>query len=77
MKGSVLMADYAENPRTNWVQGISRQDMDRLRKAVRKIHLHYLPESLFSDKQADMLIEALGPHTAEKLIKRAVDEGFA
>jgi len=66
-----------QNPNTNWVQGLSWKDMRLLRKAVRKVHLHYLPESLYSDRQADMLIEALGPETAEKLIKRAVDEGFA
>lgn len=69
---SVLTGDYQPQAKS-WLPNLKYNDLVRLRRAVRKVHLHYLPESQYSDRQADMLIEALGPETAERLIRHAVD----
>jgi predicted metal-dependent RNase len=41
---------------------------------VRRIHLKYHPVELQNDREADQIIESLLPETAERLIKRLVDE---
>lgn len=73
MSMSILGADYKQATNTSWVSGLSFQDHQRLRKAVRRVHMKHLPAALYTDKQADMLIEALGPQTGERLIKALVD----
>tara|TARA_R110002020_G_scaffold83284_1_gene206383 strand:- start:1813 stop:2064 length:252 start_codon:yes stop_codon:yes gene_type:complete len=47
---------------------LSYTDRQRLRKIVKKVHLKHLPKSHLTDKEADKMIEALGPATREKLI---------
>ena len=47
---------------------LSFQDRQRLRKIVKKVHLKFLPEALLTDKEADKMIEALGPSVREKLL---------
>jgi len=52
---------------------LSFQERERLRKIVKKVHLKYLPESFLTNKEADKLIEALGPTVREKLLKEYID----
>lgn len=72
---SALTGDYQPQAK-NWLSSLKYNDLARLRRAVRKVHMAYLPGSLYSDRQADMLIEALGPEVGERLIKHAVDAGL-
>ena len=59
---------------TDWARDLSWTDRQRLRAVVRRVHMARLPAALYSDKQADMLIEAMGPAIAEKFLKQAVDK---
>lgn len=53
---------------------ITFQDRQRLRKIVKKIHFKNYPKHLITDKEADKLIEALGPKVAEDLIKKYIEQ---
>jgi hypothetical protein len=53
---------------------LSSQDLQRLREIVRKVHMRYHPTELQTEREADMIIETLLPETAEKLLKRSVDQ---
>ena len=53
---------------------LSFQERQRLRKIVKKVHLKFLPESSVTDKEADKLIESLGPKIREKLLKEHLDK---
>jgi hypothetical protein len=57
----------------NWLGSLSFHDLQRLRAAVRKVHLHYMPAETYTDREADKLIEVLGPVVGERLLKREVD----
>ena len=53
---------------------ITFQDRQRLRKIVKKIHFKNYPTEMITDKEADKLIEALGPKVAEDLIKKYIEK---
>ena len=53
---------------------LSFQDRQRLRKIVKKVHLKFLPEEFLTNKEADKMIEALGPSVREKLIVEHIDK---
>ena len=53
---------------------ITFQDRQRLRKIVKKINFKNYPKYLITDKEADKLIEALGPKVAEDLIKKYIEQ---
>jgi hypothetical protein len=72
----VAGGDFAPVGDTGWVGNLSYGDLQRLRRAVRQVHLHYLPASCYTHREADKIIEALGPLVAERLIRRAVEEGL-
>lgn len=52
------------------------EDLQRLRASVKKIHMRgkYRKEQI-TDREADRIIEALGPEAAEKLVRKAVGMG--
>ena len=52
---------------------ISFQDRQRLRKIVKTIHFKHYPKEFINDKEADKLIEALGPKVAEDMIKKYLE----
>lgn len=60
----------------NWLGSLSFQDLQRLRRAVRKVHLHYMPAAAYTEREADRIIETLGPVVAERLLKKAVDSAL-
>jgi len=53
---------------------ITFQDRQRLRRIVKTIHFKNYPKHLITDKEADKLIEALGPKVAEDLIKKYIEQ---
>jgi len=55
---------------------ISVKDRDRLRQVVKKVHLRHVPGDMITDREADRVIEAMGPITREKLIAKAVEHGM-
>jgi hypothetical protein len=53
---------------------LSFKDLQRLRAVVKKEWIRYYPAELYTDREADRLIDAMGPEIAEQQIKRSVDE---
>lgn len=65
--------DFKPASHANWLGTLSYQDLSRLREAVRKVHLHYMPAAVYTHRAADEIIETLGPVVAERLLKKIVD----
>ena len=57
----------------SWISSISFTDLQRLRQIVWEIHFRHLPGVVFDEKEADKLIEALGPEISERMIEKFVD----
>ena len=53
---------------------ISFQDRQRLRTIVKKVHFKNYPKEFITDKEADKLIEALGPKVAEDMIRKYINQ---
>ena len=53
---------------------ISFQDRQRLRTIVKTIHFKNYPKEFITDKEADKLIEALGPKVAEDMIRKYINQ---
>jgi hypothetical protein len=53
---------------------ISLQDRNRLRKIVKKIHMRHFPAESVTNREADKIIESLGPKIQEHLIKKYIDQ---
>ena len=60
----------------NFLASLSMRDRDRLRAVVKQVHLRHHPTEMITDREADRVIEAMGPITREKLIKKAIDHGM-
>lgn len=61
---------------TSFLDSLSVEHLGLLRNAVKKIHMMYYPEHLYSDEMADMLICKFGNEYCEKLLKKLVDSGM-
>jgi hypothetical protein len=64
-------------PENEWSHKLSVEDRALLRKIVAKIHFQYYPEQLQTDREADRIIESLGPQVAESMVRKAVDAGLS
>ena len=52
---------------------LSFNDLQRLRRLVKQVHLRFHPKDKLTDREADRLIETLGPEIMEQDIKRAME----
>lgn len=52
---------------------LSYNDLQRLRAAVRRVHMKHYPIDHLTNREADRIIETLVGPTAERLLKRLVD----
>lgn len=57
----------------SFLQTLSQTDLRRLREIVMNVHMKLYPKEHWNVREADKLIESIGPEVAEKLIKRGVD----
>ena len=60
----------------SFLAAIGQKDRGRLRKIVKAVHLRNYPTELITDREADRVIEVMGPITREKLIRKAVEHGM-
>lgn len=74
--GGTLAGDFKPITDTSWIARLKHEDHQLLRKVVRRVHLHYAPLELATDRHCDQIIEALGPEVGERMIRRAVDAGL-
>lgn len=49
------------------------EDLQRLREVVKRVHMKLYPAEHYTDREADRIIESLGPRILEQQLKRAVD----
>lgn len=56
---------------------LSHNDLLRLRRAVRRVHMKFYPSDHQTDVECDRIIESLLPETAERLLKRLIDGKLA
>lgn len=57
-----------------FLSNLKHRDLLRLREAVKRVYMaRGYPVEFYTDREADRIIESLGPATAEKLIKAQVD----
>lgn len=50
-------------------------DRQKLRAIVRKVHLHYLPAHMATNRHCDAMIDVLAPETVAYLIRRTHEGG--
>jgi tellurite resistance protein len=63
------------NGNTSFIGDLSYEDHQRLRKVVHATLLQRVGSQFrLNDREADKIIEALGPKTREAMIKTAVDK---
>ena len=55
---------------------ISLEDLNRLRNVVKTVHMKHYAERHITNYEIDKLIESIGPETAQKMLKVAVDSKF-
>ena len=57
----------------SFLSELRHEDLVRLRAVVRKVHMAYHPRDLCTDREADRIIESLGPETGERMLKKLID----
>lgn len=60
-------------PNNPWLAQLRFEDLQRLRRIVRAVHMRHYPQALMTDHEADRIIEAFGPEVGEQLVKTAID----
>lgn len=58
-----------------FITQLKPHELSLLRQVVRRV-IWREGQELIDDVQVDMYIESVGPETAEKMLKRAVDAGW-
>ena len=48
------------------------EDLQKLRAILKRVHMANYPTEMITDREADRIIDVLGPETQEYLIRRAV-----
>ena len=57
----------------SFLSGLSLSDLTRLRECVRRIHMQNHPTDVCTTREADRIIEALGPRVAEEMIEVGIN----
>ena len=55
----------------SFLASLSYASLARLRRLVKQVHMEHYPESHATDREADRIIEALGPDLMQKEIEYA------
>lgn len=53
-----------------FISQLSFKDRQRLRKVTKMVHMKHYPTEMITDREADRMIEAMGPETMQYLIER-------
>lgn len=57
----------------SWITSLRYRDLLRLRQAVYRVHFKHIPGEPFDSREADKIIEAIGPRVAETMIQRMIE----
>lgn len=58
----------------SFINTLSWEELQMLRRIVKKVHLAYVPQDFATDKECDKLIEAIGPEIVERMIRFGKDQ---
>jgi hypothetical protein len=77
-KGSEMTSKLLDNQNIDrdFVDQLSEKELSILRAVVKRVHMKYYPEDMYTDAMADMLISKFGAEYGEKVIKKAIDSGL-
>jgi hypothetical protein len=56
-----------------WISNLSYETLRKARAVVKQVHMRHHPKDLITDREADRIIESLGPQAMEKAVKAWVD----
>ncbi len=59
----------------SFITSLSFHDLKRLRKVVKAYHMAHYPALHFTDREADRIIEALGPRVLDAQLEQAIADG--
>jgi len=57
----------------SFLTNLSYDDLSRLREVAKKVFLQYNPSEFYTDREADKIIEAMGPEIMERRLKELID----
>ena len=60
----------------SFLTSLTYDELQLLRRVVKQTHMAHYPQDLFTDREADRIIEAFGPSVKEKLLKEAIEKGM-
>jgi hypothetical protein len=60
----------------SFLSSLSHEQLIALRQVVKRVHINFYPDDLCTDREADRVIEALGPEVLEKQLKAMIDSGM-
>jgi hypothetical protein len=61
---ALVMRQGGYSTRLSWM------DRQKLRSIVKRVHMSYYPQEMITDYEADKMIDAIAPATAEYLIRK-------
>jgi hypothetical protein len=61
--------------RTTFLASLSPHSLMRARVIVKRTHMRHYPTEMMTDREADRIIEAMGPEAMEHAMKFIVDGG--
>ncbi len=61
----------------SFINTLSPKERTALRMVVKSVHMRHYPKDFVTNREADKLIEAIGPETAARMIKVGMDHGIA
>lgn len=59
----------------SFLSSLSFDSLKRLRRVVKQVHMIHFPEAMVTDREADRIIDALGPAIMEDELRRAIEGG--
>lgn len=57
----------------SFLASLSHADLQRLRRITKQVHMSKYPKDFMTDREADRIIEAIGPEVVERMLRRSLD----
>ncbi len=64
-------------PNTSFLTTLSIEDIGRLRKVVKRVHMRNYPQTHCTNYEADRIIESFGPDVCTKMLEHAQRGGIS
>lgn len=57
----------------SFLTNLSPEELRALREVAKRVFLQYNPPEFYTDREADKIIEAMGPEVMEKRLRHLID----